>query len=421
MLWVGESVSQFAEQAGSVVLPLCAVLSLHVDAGQLGLLRAVYAVPVLLFSLFAGAWVDRRSSRTVMMLADGCRALVLGGLAFVSLLGELDLPTLLGVAFTVGTLAVFFDVGYQACVVRLLDRELLAQGTSALEGSRSAAQTMGPAIGGALVSLFRATAGAGLCAALFAVSFVSIRRMHRPEAISSQSEHSPRFGQQIHEGLRFVLANPLLRTLALVSAAFQFSFSALMTVYLLFLPRDLHASGTTIGLALAATGPGAALGSLLAARLPKRFGYGVVLVLAPAIGDGVLLCLPALHGPGTATVAALLAVNFVFGLCSQVVDIAAVAVRQAVTAHEMQGRASATVSFFGMGLTPFGSLLGGYLAQEWGLRATLLAAVIGTLLSPTLIALSPLARLGRTLPTPDVPEALQEQRVQQTRDGHPVP
>ena len=64
----------------------------------------------------------------------------------------------------------------------------------------------------------------------------------------------------------------------------------------------------------------------------------------------------------------------------------------------MQGRAAATITFAGMGLTPLGSLLGGLAGQQWGLRTGLLAMAAGLMLSPVLMALSPLARLGRTLP-----------------------
>lgn len=398
-LWIGQSASQFAEQASSVVLPLIAVLTLHVDAGRLGVLRAVGQVPLLLFTLPAGAWVDRYDSRTVMMLADACRALALGAVAATALLGGLAMPLLISVSFGLGALSVFFDVSYQACLVRRVDRDLLIRGNGALEGSRSAAQTAGPALGGALMSLFRAPAGAGLCAAFFAASFVSIHKMRRHEPLTPAPTHATAqhkgIGRQIREGLRAVLTDPSLRTISLASAAFQFSFAALMTAYLVFLPRDLHASGTTVGLALAATGPGAVLGSLLAARLPARFGYGAVLVSAAALGDSVFLCLPALHGPSVATMTVLLAVNFVFGLCSQIVDVTVMAVRQARTADGMQGRAAATITFIGMGLTPLGSLLGGYLAQQCGPRAALLAAATGALLSPTLIALSPLARLAQ--------------------------
>ncbi|WP_406308773.1 MFS transporter [Streptomyces sp. NBC_00121] len=397
-LWAGQTASQLGEHGSLVALPLIAVLTLHAGADQLGALRAAGQAPILLLSLFVGAWVDRWRTRTVMVLADLGRTLALGAAAVAGLLCGLGLPALFLAAFAVGALSVFFDVAYQASLVRLVKRDQLVQGNSALEGSRSAAQVGGPALGGALVSLLSAPIAAASSGLFFALSFLTIRRIRCRESIPERSEHSPRVWRRIHEGLRFVVGNNLLRTVGLASAAFQFSFAAMMTVYLLFLPRELHLSGTAVGLALAATGPGALLGSVLAARLPNRFGYGVVLVSAAALGDGVLLCVPVLHGPSAVTIPALVAVNFVFGAFGQLVNVTVMAVRQAVTPDRMQGRVAATITFVGMGLTPFGSLLGGLLAGEWGLRTSFLVTAGGMMLSPVLMALSPLARLGRALP-----------------------
>ncbi len=402
-LWIGQTASQLGEHSSLVILPLIAVLTLDAGAGQLGALRAVGQAPILLLSLLIGAWVDRWRTRTVMVLADLGRALVLGGILVVGLLGGLGLPALLVAAFAVGVLSVFFDVAYQASLVRLVRRDQLVRGNSALEGSRSAAQIGGPALGGALVSALSAPIAAASSALFFALSFLSVRRIRRSEAIPQHSERPPRVWRRIHEGLRFVVRDASLRTVCLASAAFNLSLAALMTGYLLFLPRELGLSGTAIGLALAATGPGALLGSLLAARLPARFGYGPVLVSAAAIGDGIMLCVPVLHGGPAVTIPALIAINFVFGTFGQLVNVTIMAVRQAVTPDGMQGRAAATITFVGMGLTPIGSLLGGLLAQQWGLRTALLVTAAGTLLSPLLIALSPLAHLGRTLPTPTSP------------------
>ncbi|WP_286158470.1 MFS transporter [Streptomyces sp. CB03911] len=399
-LWVGQTVSQLGEHGTLIVLPLSAVLTLHAGAGELGVLRAVGQAPVLLLSLLAGAWVDRWRTRTVMVLADAGRALILGVAAAAGLLGLLGLPALLLVAFAAGALSVLFDVAYQASLVRLVTRDQLLQGNSALEGSRSAAQVGGPALGGALVSLLSAPVAAACGALFFALSFLSVRRIRRTEPVPERSERPPRVRQRIHQGLRFVAGDIALRTVCLASAAFQFSFAAMMTVYLLFLPRELHLSGAAVGLALAATGPGALLGSMLAARLPGRFGYGTVLVSAAALGDGVFLCVPALHGSSVVAVSALLAVNFVFGAAGQLVNVAVMAVRQAATPDGMQGRVAATITFVGMGTAPLGSLLGGLLAQGWGLRTSLLATAAGMLLSPVVMALSPLARLGRVLPGP---------------------
>ncbi|MGW6748124.1 MFS transporter [Streptomyces sp. NPDC055006] len=412
-LWVGQTVSQLGEHTTLVVLPLCAVLTLDAGAGELGVLRAVGQAPILLLSLLVGAWVDRWRTRTVMVLADAGRALVLGAAAAAGLLGALGLPALLVTGFSVGALSVFFDVAYQASLVRLVERDQLVRGNSALEGSRSAAQIAGPALGGALVSLLTAPIAAASGALLFALSFLSIRRIRRGESVQEPTQEGsqrlrepaqppsrrpPRVWRRIREGLRFVVGDTSLRAVCLASAAFQFSLAATMTVYLLFLPRELHLSGTEVGLALAATGPGALLGSLLAARLPGRFGHGVVLVSAAALGDGAFLFVPALHGSSAGTVLALVAVSLVFGTFGQLVNVTVMGVRQALTPDGMQGRAAATITFVGMGLTPLGSLLGGFLAEEWGLRLSLAVTAAGMLLSPLLMALSPLARLGRKLP-----------------------
>lgn len=104
-----------------------------------------------------------------------------------------------------------------------------------------------------------------------------------------------------------------------------------------------------MGLALAAPGPGALLGSLLAARLPSRLGHGAVPVGAPALGDGAFLCVPALHGSSAVTVSALLAAGFVVGIGGQLVNVTVMAVRQAVTPDGTQGRVAATITFVGMG------------------------------------------------------------------------
>jgi MFS family permease len=397
-LWAGQTASQFGEQASLIALPLVAVLTLNADAAQLGVLRAVGQAPLLLLSLFAGTWVDRRPTRTAMMLADLGRFLALSACALAALLGGLGLPVLLAAAFVTGSLSVFFDVGYQASLVRLVDRSQLVPGNSALEGSRSAAQLGGTALGGLLVTLLPAPIAVGASAPFFALSFLSIRRIRRESAPERPQGSGGRVGRQVHEGLRFVVGNPSLRAVCLASAAFQFFFAATMTIYLLFLARELHLAGIAVGLALAATGPGALLGSLLATRLPERFGYGAVLVSAAAIGDGVMLLVPALHGPAVVTIPALVAVNFVFATFGQLVNVMVMAIRQTVTPDGMQGRAAATITFAGMGLTPLGSLLGGLAGQQWGLRAGLLAMAAGLMLSPVLMALSPLARLGRTLP-----------------------
>jgi MFS family permease len=397
-LWAGQAASQFGAQASQVTLPLIAVVALGLGATQLGLLRAAQQVPILLFSLFVGVWVDRWRVRNLMVFADAGRALTLAAVPIAFALGVLGVPLLLTVAFLVGAFSVVFDIAYQACLTRLVERRQLAQGNSMLESTRSAAQIGGPALGGALVSLLSAPIAILASAFFFTLSFLAIKQIRRNEVAPQDGEQQPGILKQIREGLHLMVGDASLRTIGISSALFQFSFAAMMTLYLLFLPRTLHLSSAELGLVLGALGPGALVGSMLSAKLPRRVGYGVVFVWSAVIADGVMICVPALRGAGVLTVVLLMAVNFVFGVFTQLVDVSTTVIRQAITPVGLQGRVVAALYFTGMGLTPLGSLLGGCLGDLVGLRAGLLVATLGMLLSPLVIGLSPLARLGKELP-----------------------
>jgi MFS family permease len=392
LLWAGQSVSQLGEHTGLMILPLLAVLTVGAGADELGLLRAAGQAPQLLLALFAGVWVDRWRTRTVMVFADLGRAVVLAVIAAVAVSGGLSLTVLIVAAVGVGALSVLFDVAYQVSLIRLVGPAVLLRASSALEASRSAAQIGGPALGGALAALPLAPA---VAAGFFLVSLLSIGRIRHREPRPPRASGRPGLWRQLGEGVRFVAGDPALRAVCLASAAFQFFLAATMTGYLLFLPRELGLPAASIGLALAAVGPGALAGSLLAARLPGRFGHGPVLVGAAILGNGAMLAVPALHGSSALTVAALAAVNLVFGTFGQLVNVTVMAVRQALTPPALQGRVAATITFAGMGLAPFGSLAGGLLAQTWTLRAAVLACAAGMMFSPAIMLVSPLARLGR--------------------------
>lgn len=62
-LWLGQTISQFGSQIGGTAMAFTAILTLNASPAQLGVLGAVQAVPVLLFGLLAGVWIDRARRR----------------------------------------------------------------------------------------------------------------------------------------------------------------------------------------------------------------------------------------------------------------------------------------------------------------------------------------------------------------------
>ena len=136
--WTGETISLFGDQITALALPLVAVLVLHAGPAQMGYLTAANLVPYLLFSLHAGAWVDRRGRRRQVMIgADLGRALLLASVPAAYLLDALTVGQLYAVAFLTGTLSMLFFVSQSALFVALIRREQYVAANSLLHGSRA--------------------------------------------------------------------------------------------------------------------------------------------------------------------------------------------------------------------------------------------------------------------------------------------
>jgi MFS family permease len=155
--WSGQTISMFGDQISSIVLPLVAVLTLHVGPAQMGYLAGLVWLPSLLFGLHAGAWVDRRGRRrTTMITADLGRAVLLASIPVCYAAGVLTLGQLYGVAFGTGALSVLFTVSDPALFVALVPEGRYVEGQSLVYGSRALSFVGGPSVGGLLVQLLTA-------------------------------------------------------------------------------------------------------------------------------------------------------------------------------------------------------------------------------------------------------------------------
>src|SRR5215213_10845102 len=109
LFWAGQTISVFGDQITLLALPIVAVLVLHADPAQMGLLTAAGLLPHLLFSVPAGVWLDRvKRRRRLMIVADVARAAVLALIPLAFVANVLSIELLFAVTFVVGALSVVF-------------------------------------------------------------------------------------------------------------------------------------------------------------------------------------------------------------------------------------------------------------------------------------------------------------------------
>jgi MFS family permease len=399
-LWIGETVSQFGTMVSQLALPLVAILIVHASTFEVGLLTAFESLAFLIVGLPAGAWVDRMRFRSVLIVNDVARAVAIGSIPAAQAFGVLSIGQLYAVALVTGISTVFFDVAYQSYLPELVDRKLLVEGNSKLQASESVAQVAGPSVGGLLIQVLTAPYAVLVDAVsfLWSAAWVTAIKVRPPKPARKPDRH---LGREIAEGLRFVIGNRMLRSIAMCTGSANLFSSIAFAVYYVLLARELHLSAGIIGLITSTSAIGGLLGSLAATRIATRLGQGPTIWLSILVAGPMSFVVPFVQRDWTLV---LLAVTQVVWWATVVVyNITQVSFRQGLCPPALLGRMNATMRFLVWGTMPLGGLIGGVLGSVIGVRHTLFVVAIGHCLVFLPVYLSPL-RHQRELPSYQEPD-----------------
>jgi MFS family permease len=391
LLWVGQSLSQIATEVAAISLPLMALTSLHATAGQVGLLRGAVTAPTLALSLLVGVWADR--VRRQPLLVGSCMLQFAALTVAVALLsaGALRFGALVCVALLLGVGAVVFDVAYPSLVPTIVPAQHLPTVNSRLFAAQSAAEAIGPGIGGALVTAVGAGWTLLFNAAAFLAAGGSLSRMTCDEADPQPAGHPA--PADLWLGVRAVLNHPLLRPMVLASCVYNFWYNALLTVFLTHAVVDLGMSAAVVGGILGTATVGAIAGSAASERIVRQLGLGRMLLAC--YGGAVLLpMLVPLARDAAPVSVTLLAVSFASStFCTSAKNVQSVSLRQLITPTWALGRMSATAWFFVLGTLPLGAFAGGVLGDAVGTGPALAATALGLPPAWIVLAASPVRTL----------------------------
>jgi len=401
-LWGGQSVSLVGSQLSALSFQLIAVTVLHASAGQMGVLTAAQTLPYLLFGLFVGVLVDNSSRRLLLVGTDLARFAVLIAASILALTGHLHIEIMWAVVCLIASFNLIFDAALGAYIPQLLSRNQWLAANSRLSVTSSASEVIGPGAAGYVLQVLFAPAAMLLDAVSYPFSAGCIA-LGKPKSMEGSLETSARlegsrsrFGRRnivgsVREGVTFVLKHPVLRVFALWSAVWNLSWSAVLSVFVLYATRTLTMTPGAIGLVFAVGGSGGVLGAAAAGKLAKQWSRGGVLVAAPFVAAcGGLLVLAA----GRPYAAVLTAVSlFVFNVGQSAFGVNMQTCRQEFTPPFLMGRMDTTMRLCFTGTASLGALAGGFIGSRFGLRVAIFFGISGLFVTVVGLKLSPLAHL----------------------------
>ena len=245
----------------------------------IALVQASATIPILLFGVFAGAIADNFDRRRVMLAAQAGMLVISAILALLAGAGAITPALLLVMTLGVGTGTAINAPAWQASVRKTVGPRDLAQAISLNTIAFNLARSVGPALGGLLISLTSIAVAFAVNAVSY-LAMIAVLLRWRP-APGEPRERRPMLAA-IGEGMGYCArSGPIRRILArgLVIGFGVAGYQALLPA----VARDrLHGTEIDYGLMLGAFGVGSILVALLVGRARRRWGSEAVVGAATA-------------------------------------------------------------------------------------------------------------------------------------------
>ena len=339
------------------------------SATWVGLIVASSTLPLLFFSLSAGALADRFDRAKLMLIAQAVMGASAAAMAIFTFLGVMTPGLLLILGLLIGTGLALNLPAWQALVPDLVPRGLVASAVALNSAAFNAARAIGPAFGGFLVAAYGAESGFAFNALSYVAIIIALV-MIGPNLAASTRERPQSMRSAISTGIRFARFTPAFRNLMILVAVFALN-SAVVQAVLPVHTEYLGGGAVAFGVLYGAMGAGALTGVVMRPRISAWVsGSWVPYTITLFGGAGILLGLaPSLWVAGAGM--------FLAGMFWLLTLATLNASAQLMSPAWIRGRAMSIYTLAFAGVLPIGSIASGFVADQIGTPGSLVVFSAG--------------------------------------------
>ena len=342
-------------------------LQLTGSALALGTILMAQGIPRAGLLLLGGALTDRTSARRLMSVSALARTVLMVAIATDTGSGHVQLWHLYVYAVLFGTLGAFFIPPQGTMLPRLVPANMLEAGNSALNLGSQMARVIGPAAAGLVVARFGPAPSFAIDGACFFLCALAVLQLPIPASVSTSTQN---LLGSIQAGLSYAWADRALLGVLAIVIVLNFAVTGPFNVGLVLLARQRFGGAGALGVILSAGALGSFVGTLAGGTFrPRRFG--LVLIFVPAYVGVVSIIFSF-----TTVVALAVALFFLFGIGTGLINVVAPSWLQRRTDPAMLGRVMALVNVGALGAAPISMAVAGVIAQVSVTLTLLLSGVL---------------------------------------------
>lgn len=383
LLWLGLGTSAFGDALTSLAL-LLVVQRLTGSVTAVAVTAVAIALPQVLIGLVAGVYVDRWNRKSVMVVCDLVRGVLVLGFVFVGSADRLWLLYLL--AFLQAAVGTFFTPARTAILPAIVGPERLLAANSVSESTRIVCGLAGTSVAGVYASRASSLTALFVVDALtFVVSAALEARISTSGRVDAPA--GGRVGAELVAGLRLYVTSPSLAGVALGAAVAMFGLGAVNVLLVPFVVDDLAVSSSWFGAFEAAQVVGMVASGVLLARLAGRVRPGSILATSLVVVGGLVAVLALATLPWHVA-----AVLFAAGWFVTPVQAAARTIVQQEVEVASLGRAGAAFATLTTTASVVSMAVAGAAAAALGVRGVFVVAGVTTVLAGVVAAVALQAR-----------------------------
>src|SRR4051794_38476714 len=327
------SLARVADEMFSVGVVLL-VLQRTGSATLAGAVVAAITLPSLVTAPLLGAWMDLRGRRRRLMLLDQAIASVVI-VALVLMIGRVADPLVILVVFCAGLTWPLSFGGFTSLIPTIVPERLLTPANAIEATTFNFAMIVGPALAGTISAIWSPAASLVTEAVLTVLAGLLILGLRALDRAPTRRADS--LGQVVRDGLRLIVAEPVLRGVTIAGALGLFGFGLLTIAFPFFCTDALGVSRNHAGHLVAAFALGSSVGALGLVRLQRRWPPEQIVLAGLAI-----FCVLMLSWPLAQTLPVALVLIAVAGLADGPGLAATFAVRQQRVPRDLQGQVFTT-------------------------------------------------------------------------------
>jgi MFS family permease len=255
------------------------------------LVQASATVPIMLLGMFAGAIADNFDRRRIMLAAQVGMLTVSAVLAALTYAGWMTPALLLAFTLSVGAGTALNSPAWQASVRQQVEPGEIPQAIALNSISFNIARSIGPALGGLLISIWNVSFAFAINAVSY-IGLIAVLMWWRPEA--RKIERRPIL-PAVAVGIRYCAGNGPLRRILIRGFALGFSLAAYQSLLPAVVSAQMHGSELDFGLMLGLFGIGSILAAPFIGTIRSRLGLEGILAVGAALFVGALSLVAEVH------------------------------------------------------------------------------------------------------------------------------